>query len=134
MSHSMISTVVTSFASLLLLSCADTSAAASPLTLNEANAGQTVELCVGQEMNVILNENATTGYQWEVALIDKSVIEQSAKPEFKPDSDLIGAGSKKTFHFRSVAPGKAALRLVYRRSWEKDVPPVRTFEVTIKVK
>jgi predicted secreted protein len=37
-------------------------------------------------------------------------------------------------HFEAVAVGQTTLDLVYHRPWEKDVPPARTFGVTIVVK
>ncbi|MBM4429116.1 MAG: protease inhibitor I42 family protein, partial [Chloroflexi bacterium] len=41
---------------------------------------------------------------------------------------------KMTLRFTGVAAGQTALKLIYHRSFEKDVPPVKTFEVTVVVK
>ncbi len=104
------------------------------LRINEKNNGQSIDLRVGQGIDVVLDENPTTGYQWEIVSPDKTVINQSAEPEFRRDSDLMGTGGKKTFHFKALSPGETTLRLIYRRSWEKDVPPSKSLEVTIRVR
>ena len=105
-----------------------------PLTLREEDASKTVELGVGHTLLVELKGNPTTGYQWEVESLDTGMLKQVGEPEFKPDSDLTGAGGKFTFRFEGAAAGEADLRLVYHRPWEKDAPPEETFEVTVVVK
>ena len=101
--------------------------------LHEGDAGSTVELGVGDTMDVVLEGNPTTGFSWETAALDASVLKQLGEPEFKPDTSLIGAGGKFTFRFEAVAPGQTLLQLVYHRPWETDVPPANTFEVTVVV-
>ncbi len=105
----------------------------SALQLCEQDSGRTLELRAGDRMDLALFENGTTGFRWEIAAIDETIIQQTGEPEFKRDSDAMGSGGKKTFHFVMVAPGEADLKLLYRRSWEANVPPALTFRVTIKV-
>jgi len=103
------------------------------VTLHEGDAGGTVDLRVGETMAVVLEGNPTTGFTWETAALDASVLKQLSEPEFEPESSLIGAGGTFTFRFEAVAPGQTLLRLVYHRPWETDVPPEKTFEVTVVV-
>lgn len=133
MSRPMIATFIFSFV-LLILSIRAENSDGVPLKLNETNNGQSVELTVGQEVDIALDENPSTGYQWEIVSMDKSIIEKAGEPRFKIESNLIGAGGKKTFHFKAAALGETLLKIIYHRSWEKDVPPIRTFEITIIVK
>lgn len=106
----------------------------SPLRLSEKDTGRTIEMRAGDRMDLVLFENATTGFQWEIATITETIIKQVREPEFKPDSGAIGAGGKKTFHFVAVASGETGLTLIYRRPWEANVPPAVTFSVTIHVR
>ena len=39
-----------------------------------------------------------------------------------------------TIEFVAKSAGEVLLKLEYRRPWEKDAPPARTFTVTIAVK
>jgi inhibitor of cysteine peptidase len=101
--------------------------------VSEADAGSTVELRVGDTLEVVLDGNPTTGFSWETAAVDASVLKQLGEPGFQPDTSLIGSGGKFTFRFEAVGSGQALLRLIYHRPWEKDVPPEKTFEVTVIV-
>jgi inhibitor of cysteine peptidase len=103
------------------------------VTLTEEDAGSTVELRVGDTMEVVLDGNPTTGFSWETAAIDESVLKQLGETGFEPHSSLIGSGGKFTFRFQAVASGQTLLRLVYHRSWETEVPPEKTFQVTVVV-
>ena len=118
----------------LLLNAASVRAGAPLLSLGENDSGRHVQLRPGQEMDVVLFENGTTGYQWQIVPVSGGVLEEAAKPDFKPSSGLIGAGGKKTFHFKATSPGRTILRLVYRRPWEANVLPIKTFLVRITVR
>jgi len=108
--------------------------AGSPQQLTEADDGRTIELRVGGKLEVALEGNPTTGFQWEVGGGDTSIITLSGEPEFKPSSDALGAGGKFTLRFEAAAVGQTMLKLIYHRPFEKDAPPSRTFEVTVCVK
>jgi inhibitor of cysteine peptidase len=103
------------------------------LRLGEEDAGSTVELRVGDTMEVVLDGNPTTGFQWETAAMDASVLKQLGEPGFEPYTNLMGSGGTFTFRFGAVASGQTLLKLVYHRPWEKDVPSEKTFEVTVTV-
>lgn len=101
---------------------------------SENDSGSTVELRTGDTLKVMLGGNPTTGYQWEIASVDSNVVKQRGDPEYRSDSAAVGASGKFTFTFEAAAPGQTVLRLVYRRPFEKNVPPARTFEITAVVK
>jgi inhibitor of cysteine peptidase len=101
--------------------------------VSEEDAGSTVELRVGDTLEVMLDGNPTTGFSWETAAVDASVLKQLGEPGFQPDTSLIGSGGKFTFRFEAAGSGQTLLRLIYHRPWEKDVPPEKTFEVTVIV-
>jgi predicted secreted protein len=46
----------------------------------------------------------------------------------------VGSGGTFIFTFEAAAPGEAALRLIYRRPFEKKAAPAEIFEVTVVVK
>lgn len=100
---------------------------------NDAN-GQTIELSAGQILEISLEGNPTTGFNWEVSEIDESVIKQSGEAEYKSESDLLGAGGTITYTFEAVQPGSSTIKLIYHRPWEKDVAPEKEYSVTVNVK
>ena len=119
----------------LLTACSAQPTPAAPIqTLTEADAGRSIELRVGDTMEVTLPGNPSTGFQWEVESVDTSILKPSGEPEFKPSSNALGSSGQVTLRFEAVAAGQTTLKLIYHRPFEKDTPPAQTFEVTVTVK
>jgi inhibitor of cysteine peptidase len=102
--------------------------------LTEADAGRTVDLHAGDRLSISLGGNPTTGYSWELAAVDKQVLAPLGKLGYAASSEAVGAGGVFAFEFEAVAEGQTALRLVYRRPWEKRRRPAQTFAVNVMVK
>ena len=100
-------------------------------TLNLDDDGMRIDLDTGDEVELILPGNPSTGYQWVVTEAP-SILEQMDEAEFVAESDLIGAGGE--FHFRFIAtePGTAQLVLVYERPFE-EAEPLDAFEIEVTV-
>ena len=107
------------------------------VVLGAADNGSQAELAAGQELEVTLESNPTTGYSWEVAEVDGSVLAQVGDAEFKEapkeDEQMVGVGGTETFCFSS-STGETTLTLVYHRPWEEDVEPLETFTVQVVVR
>jgi len=120
---------------LLLLSLAGCKTGTdNPLVLSEKDAGSTINLTKGDTLVVALDGNMTTGYNWEMLPQDPAVLQQVGAAEVTPDTTALGAGGKIALKFEAIQAGQAPLKLVYRRSFEKDVAPLNTFEVNVNVK
>lgn len=107
--------------------------ASRALDLTEQDNGRSVSIAIGQTVSITLAGNPTTGYTWELADIDRAVLAPDPEPAFKADSSLTGAGGKFTFGFLALKTGSSAAKLSYRRLWEKDIPPLRSVELTFTV-
>jgi len=89
--------------------------------------GNRVTLRTGDEIEVTLEGNATTGFSWELVEFDPAVITALAEPVYEEtDTDLVGAGGKWTWTLAAQEPGECAVRFIYHRTWE-DEPPEATF-------
>jgi inhibitor of cysteine peptidase len=110
------------------------SPAKSTKQLTEADTGRSLELYVGDKLEVILLGNPTTGFQWEISDIDPSILRTSGEPDFEPSGNAVGSGGKITMCFEAVRTGQMKLTLIYHRPFEKDVPPAQTFEVAVTVR
>ena len=100
-------------------------------TVFEKNSGCTLQLNPGDSLSVQLAGNITTGYQWEIVAVDKLILRPAGEPEYAADSKAIGAGGMYTFRFEAVTTGSACLKMIYHRPWEKNVAPLRTFQVSV---
>ena len=109
------------------------SACSQSVSMTEADDGSSVTLEVGQELEVSLPANPSTGFGWTVVIGDASVLEQVGEAEFVTESeDLVGAGGVLTMRFVALAEGTTELRLDYERSFE-DVEPEETFTLDVTV-
>jgi len=105
------------------------------VTLTEQNNGKTVEVETGQKVVVRLASNPTTGYQWSVQgdRAPLAIVKSDYSPS-SPNRQMPGAGGVQTIRFVAKSAGKVELRLEYRRSWERNVPPAKTYTVTVVVR
>lgn len=103
------------------------------LELTERDNGKSVTLLLTQVLSLTLPGNPTTGFTWEPASLDRGILAMEPEPFFVPDSLLVGAGGIFTFRFVPLKSGTTSLRLVYHRPWEKNVKPLRVFELTVTV-
>jgi inhibitor of cysteine peptidase len=103
-------------------------------TLGEGDNGRTVTVATGAQIAIQLPGNATTGYTWTATVEDPSVLNEAGPAAFSPSSDALGAGGTYTFRYKAAASGQTDLTLVYQRSWEAGVPPLRTYRITVVVR
>lgn len=106
--------------------------AGESMKINENDAGKTIEMVIGDELEIMLPGNPTTGYVWESDSKDATelLLKQTS---FMPANHAIGSGGVVTLLFRALATGKASLNLIYHRPFERNIPPIKTFEVTVNI-
>ena len=110
-------------------------ASARRITVSEP--GGSVTLSVGEELALQLEANVTTGYAWELASPVPDVLATTDPGTYHASSGSeprVGAGGTTSFLFRATRPGKGLLQLVYRRPWERELPPARTVRVEVDVR
>ncbi|MBB1606353.1 MULTISPECIES: protease inhibitor I42 family protein [Pseudomonas] len=117
---------------LLLAACA--SQPKPVVSLEDDKPCKPLELHQGQELVLMLPSNPTTGFRWELRNPASHVL-ASLGPEVynnPEDSGLVGSAGESTWRFRVTASGEDHLQLAYRRPWEADVAPERTFDCALK--
>lgn len=102
------------------------------IVLAESDSGSQVTLNPGQTLVIQLEGNPSTGFTWEVAEVDASVLGQVGDIEFEADSELLGAGGIQRLRFEPSGSGETVLELVYHRPWETE-DPAQTFSVQVIV-
>jgi inhibitor of cysteine peptidase len=105
---------------------------AKEISLQESDTGKSFSVEVGDTLNIMLEGNPSTGYTWDTTLIDKEVLSLIEK-SFTPSSTFVGAGGVFSFKVLVMSKGKSDLHMRYTRLWEKDVLPVKTFDITVSV-
>jgi len=102
------------------------------LLLTDENDNTTVTARIGDTIEVLLAENPSTGYRWEVATVDGSVL-SGGESRFSPTAGGIGAGGTRHMSFRVRAAGTGRIELVHRRSWEPVSAAIQGWSVTVEV-
>jgi inhibitor of cysteine peptidase len=112
-------------------------AAAAERTVTTADNGHSVVLKRGDALTVRLTSNPSTGYSWDVAVLPKTLrasgSEQQA-PKQPAGPPIAGQSGTQAMHFQAIARGTGALRLAYRRPWEKASKPAGTFRLLVTVR
>jgi len=102
------------------------------LALTEADAGKTVDVAAGDIIEIRLPESATTGYQWKLEAISTPVCEIMTDEGQGPSKVIPGAPGTHTWRLKVARAGECRIEIVYRRGWQTDAPPARTFELELR--
>lgn len=95
-----------------------------------------VNLKVGEQISVMLNGNPTTGYIWQVdgKISTKSPVQvELTNAALENDSFCCGFPVPTTLTITGRRAGKATVRVVYARPWEKGKAPADTKTFSVKV-
>ncbi len=97
--------------------------------------GKDVDLTSGDKLVVKLGSNPSTGYSWAVAGDPSPLkLQKTSYRKNKAASKAMGAPGVQVFQFSARSAGMATLQLIYRRSWEYNVQPAKTFDVRVNVR
>ena len=108
--------------------------ATQPVTITGEDDGRTIVLAVGQQLDVRLPANPTTGYEWTAGATPAGSLPQARPASFQPSpAGQLGSGGTETFSYRAAAKGTIRLTFSYARSWEHTAPAKRV-SVTIDVR
>lgn len=104
--------------------------------LTDSDDGTTVQLANGGTLIVALPSNPTTGYSWSVSESSGAQLQLQGEPAFVPagsTTPVLGAGGTEVFTFKAVDDGKADLKLEYRRPFEPNAAPEKTFSASVEI-
>lgn len=113
-----------------------TSSAAAPsaaITVTDKDNSKDIDLTAGQTLIVKLQGNPSTGYAWSVSG-DPAPLKLTKSYHERNKSGMAGAPQVAVLRFVASSPGVTNLTLVYRRSWEYNVAPAKTFSIRVNVR
>jgi inhibitor of cysteine peptidase len=113
----------------------DKAKAGKTIALTSADTGKTIKAAAGDIVTITLKANPTTGFIWPPVKQPKDSPLEFKSRKYATAATarpMVGQGGKTTFTYRVAKAGKATIALAYRRPWEKNKKPARTFTVTIE--
>lgn len=105
---------------------------AATTTLQEADDGRTVELGVGDTLEVVLPEQASSGYRWAVDACDEGLLQAlDARADYGNGIAVVGLVR---FQFVARRAGQGAVVLKLWRHWEGDASVQRRWRAVVQVR
>ena len=101
------------------------------VVVDQGQSGQTVNLPLGQVIELRLAENPTTGYRWAF-VTDGAPACAVVGDRFESGSATPGQGGEHSWTIKGVQPGTCGIAMQYRRSFQPDAP-ARLFELQVGV-
>jgi inhibitor of cysteine peptidase len=100
------------------------------VTIADRDNGTDVDLTAGGMLIVKLPSNPSTGYSWAVAGDSSPLkLQKTSFVQKSHSRQMVGSAGTQVLRFGANSVGMGNLTVVYRRSWEYNVPPVKTFTV-----
>jgi inhibitor of cysteine peptidase len=105
------------------------------IMLGDDASGQTVDLPVGQAIELRLAENPTSGFRWRVAGDGKPACDVVIDA-FESGGTRPGAGGEHVWRFEGKSVGECDIELRYGRAWQRTAPSAseRVFTVHVRVR
>lgn len=95
--------------------------------------GKEIHLRPRDQYIINLEENPTTGYNWQIYVCDLRIYDIVENEFIPPDSNMSGAPGRRRVVIEATNPGKGEFEMVYIRPWEKDVEPIKRINYTFYV-
>ncbi|MBE9256511.1 protease inhibitor I42 family protein [Dolichospermum sp. LEGE 00246] len=107
----------------------------SEITVNDANNHSQIIIQKGNMMIVELLTNPGTGYSWQIIKNDPDKLKPLGDSVLKPlETEVPGASENQVFRFLAQNSGLAVLELHYLRPWERNIPPLKTYQINVQIR
>jgi len=114
---------------------ADTKKTQPVVGVHEADNGKDIDITTSQTLRVKLNTIAGTGYAWTLSGDPAPLkLTKSYTQHNNSTARRAGGAQPSVFDLTANSAGLANVTFVYRRSWEYNVPPAKTFSVRVNVR
>ena len=104
--------------------------------ITESGNGKNITLENEETFYLKLQENPTTGYEWELNLSQGLILvsDKYEPPESeKEERPLVGAGGVHVWEIKADSEGAQKVTAVYRRSWENETGTEERFTLNVEV-
>jgi inhibitor of cysteine peptidase len=102
--------------------------------LGEGDNDRMVGLAPGESFDVVLPENATTGFRWSLERSAEPVVRLLVDTVIAAEGGGIGAGGGRRFRFVADRPGEASLSLMHWRPWEGEGSVTKRYGIRVRVR
>ena len=105
------------------------------LTVTQKEDGGEVVLVAGGTLLLRLEAIVGTGYGWQIVRDASPQLKAVGNPKSEASGNTKEGGMEiEVFQFLAHVPGSSDLELQYRRPWEKQVAPAKTYRLRVIVR
>jgi inhibitor of cysteine peptidase len=110
-----------------------TTAPAEVYNITAEDDGKTITVAEGSRIFVALEENPTTGYEWNATVSEGlSILSDDFEPS-DTSGQVVGAGGIRSWELVATETGTQEFSAVYKRPWEETTGDEDSFAVTFTV-
>jgi inhibitor of cysteine peptidase len=100
--------------------------------LTEKENGSTVSIMTNQQLVIQLEENPSTGYQWEPP--ESCLTGVIVKKDFAGNAELNpGKSMTREFYFEARHSGTEKIKFKLKRAWEDKASFIKEFEIVVLI-
>lgn len=103
------------------------------LVFSEKDNGALVQVPRGSKVTIQLQENPSTGYQWNVNGVDEVFLMPEGDAFLIGAQMGLGAGGVRRFFFRAKGPGCTSLSLIQKRARQSDHDAIGSFKLAVQI-
>ena len=103
------------------------------MRVGESFNDSTVDLALGETLEVCLPETPSTGYRWQVTADGSPVCEITGDAFTAPSATAPGRAGEHCWSVMAVRAGDGAIELQHRRRWQGAGEPGRIFKLHVRV-
>ncbi len=105
-----------------------------PVVVTSEDDGTSKRMAPDAEVLIVLDSNATIGYEWTVDAYDAGVVEFLGSTYVAPENGAVGQGGTQELQFRAIHEGTTTVTLKYSRPWEGNASIAERFQMTFEVR
>lgn len=122
------------FALILVAASQVSTAFAATRVFTDADKGATVQLNVGDELELQLKSNPSTGFAWYLHTQSTPLVKLTGQSQTQSTEPGVGRPVVQIFKFRAVKAGDGVVLLHYVRSWEKPSADEQQFDLHVSIR
>jgi predicted secreted protein len=103
------------------------------LQFDDRSNGSKVELNAGDNFEINLHENPTTGFRWNLISKGEPVC-KLIDNSFNSGDGSPGKGGSHSWQFLAVKGGFGKIEFAYQRPWEQVKPHAQSFTLSVQVR
>ena len=115
----------------ILIGCSPTT-----ITIKENNQKEKYTIKKGDNVEVVLNANPSTGYKWQIVNIDNSklkIIDETYTAKIV-NENIVGSGGSKIYLLKTICKGNTIIEFEYFRPFEKELPLNKKFYINLDIR